>query len=81
MEEYVYEKIYSEVSYANKEILKPIETDDPVKISDITAKMNKNSQYINTYRDKFLKKGIIFSPSYGYIEFSLPRFGTFLKTK
>ena len=55
MEEYVYEKIYSEVSYANKEILKTIETDGAVKISDITAKMNKNSQYINTYRDKFLK--------------------------
>lgn len=74
-------KIYSEVSYANKEILKTIETDGAVKISDITAKMNKNSKYINTYRDKLLKEGIIFSPSYGYIEFSLPRFGTFLKTK
>ena len=61
MEEYVYEKIYSEVSYANKEILKSIEADGPVKISDITAKMNRNSQYINTYRDKLLKEGIIFT--------------------
>ena len=81
MENYVYDKIYSEVSFVNKEILKAIEVDEPVKVSDLATKLNKNSQYINAYRDKLLKEGILFSPSYGYVEFALPRFGVFLKTK
>lgn len=81
MENYVYDKIYSEVSFVNKKILKAIEVDEPVKVSDLAAKLNKNSQYINAYRDKLLKEGILFSSSYGYVEFALPRFGVFLKTK
>ena len=74
MDEFVYNKIYSEVSSTNKKILKAIAVDEPVKVSDIAAKLKKSSQYINVYRNYLLKDGILFSPTYGYVQFSMPRF-------
>ena len=58
MDEFVYNKIYSEVSSTNKKILKAIAVDEPVKVSDIDAKLKKSSQYINVYRNYLLKDGI-----------------------
>ena len=79
--EYVYEKVYFEISNKCKEILLTIKDDKPIKIEDIANKINKTTKYISVYRDILIKEGILFSPSYGYVQFLLPRFDNFLKTK
>lgn len=36
---------------------------------------------ISVYRDRFIKKGVVKSSSYGFIEFTLPRLNEFLRLK
>lgn len=79
--EFVYEKLFSERSQMTKSILKAIESDRPVKISELGKKIGKTASYLSNYRDELIKEGILYSPSYGYLQFALPRFDVFLKTK
>lgn len=77
--QFVYEKLWSELTGVEKEILKQIKTNESIKIKDLIERCNSNSSYINLYKDRLIKKGIIFSSSYGYISFSLPRFKEFVE--
>lgn len=79
--EYVYDKAYSELSETSKTILKAIKEDKPIKLSELSSLLNKSANYLSNYRDALIKKGVLFSPSYGYVQFALPKFDMFLKTK
>ena len=81
LNEFVYEKLYSERSPMAKNILKAMESDRPIKTSELSEKLDKTASYLSSYRDDLIKEGILYSPSYGYIQFALPRFDVFLKTK
>lgn len=77
--EYVYGKVYSEMSDFEKKIVKVIEDDQPVKMADLSSKLNKTTTFLSVYRNNLIKEGILYSPSYGYVSFLLPRFEFFLK--
>lgn len=77
---YVYEKIYSELSNKEKEILNCFDCDKEISLKEIAVKMNEDSKYISVYRDRLIKKGVLISRTYGMIELALPRFYDFLKT-
>jgi len=80
LSQYVYEKQWSELTNVEKEILKLFKTDGIIQTKDIVQRSNRNSSFINLYRDRLIKKGIIYSPSYGCLSFSLPRFEQFIET-
>jgi Cdc6-like AAA superfamily ATPase len=44
----------------------------PVQISDIQKKMNVSQGYIQQYRARLLETELIYSPSYGKLDFSIP---------
>jgi hypothetical protein len=48
------------------------------KVEAIRAKVGKDSANFSVYRKRLLKKGIIISPEYGYLDFALPRFREFV---
>lgn len=79
LEEYVYEKMYSELSTNDKKILKSFKNDEINSVEDllIGSKMKKN--VFSVYRDRLLKRGIIVAPEYGKLALKLPRFYEFLK--
>ena len=79
--DYVYDKVFSELSQQTKEFLMAMGSAQPVKIEDVAAKMGKTTKQISPYRDRLIKEGIIESPSHGYVSFALPRFDFFLTTK
>ena len=81
MAEYVYDKLYSELSDKEQNIVKSFNDNNPIKISDLCSKAKMDINFISVYRDRLLKKGIIFSPKYGYLEFCLPRFYEYLRNK
>ena len=81
LSEYVYEKIYFEMSEKEKEIIESIPSNEKIKVSELTSLCNINPKILSVYRDRLIKKGILFSPSYGYLEFSLPRFYEFVQSK
>jgi len=81
LQEYVYDKLWSELTANEKEILTCFDSDKPIKIKDIVLKTKKNNSYISVYRDSLIKKGVLYSPSYGELQFTLPRFKNYIDTK
>lgn len=81
MAEYVYDKVYSEASPTEQEILKAIGSDMPIKLASLALRTGKSAKFLSAYRDKLIKKGIIVSTGYGHIQFALPRFATYLLSK
>lgn len=76
-----YEKIFSELSMKEKEIVLAIDSDENVSTKAVMNKLHMNVKTFSVYRDRLIKKGIIASPNYGIIIFTLPRFREFLLLK
>lgn len=57
--EYSYQKLWSELTDKEKQILKSINSNENVKIKEIAEKNNMTSQYFNVYKDRLIKKGIL----------------------
>lgn len=76
--EYVYDKVYSELSTMEQKIVKAFQTNESVSSSDIAKRINQETKYMSVYRSRLMKEGVIFAPSYGMLQFTLPRFNEFL---
>jgi ribosomal protein L20A (L18A) len=79
LEEYVYEKLWSELSAQDKVVLRAMSESESRKVEAIRTKAGKTSGNFSVYRNRLIKKGIIISTEYGYLEFALPRFREFVK--
>ncbi len=81
MGDYVYDKVFSELSSNEQHLLLSFKTNDPVKVEDLRAASGFDSRAMSVYRDRLLKKGLLQNPKYGYLEFSFPRFAEYLRCK
>lgn len=79
LEEYVYEKMYSELSSNDKKILKAFTSDGTNNVGDLLEKSNMKKNVFSVYRDRLIKRGIIETPEYGKLSLKLPRFYEFLE--
>ena len=50
----------------------------PYLVSDIRKKSKESTAALSKQRDGLIKKGMIFSPKYGYVDFTVPLFAEFL---
>ncbi|MCQ2522056.1 MAG: ATP-binding protein [Lachnospiraceae bacterium] len=78
LEEYVYDKIYSELSELDIKVLQALCESDSGKVDELRHIAGMESNKFTVYRKRLIKKGIISNPHYGYLEFTLPRFKEFL---
>jgi len=78
LEEYVYEKIWSEVSNTDRNVLAAIAGSDTAKVQEIRESAGLTSDEFTVYRSRLMRKGIICSSGYGFVEFVLPRFREFV---
>lgn len=78
LEEYVYEKIWSELSKGDKELLVAMAKTNDTKVEAIRKTIKKASNSFSVYRNRLIKKGLIISLEYGHLEFTLPRFKEFV---
>lgn len=76
--ENVYKKIFFDMSEKDKRIVLSFKTPDPIKVSEICDKTGYSINYLSVYRDNLIKTGVVHSPSYGYLQLTLPRFEVFL---
>lgn len=76
--EYSYQKIWNDISARTKELCIAIAKSESGRIKDIREILNIENNQINPYRAKLIEKGIVNSPQYGYLEFSLPYFKDFV---
>ena len=79
LEEYSYDKIWSECSDTDKRVLTAMAGETPVKVEDIRERLQMNSSLFSVYRNRLIKKGIVTVSSYGYLEYTLPRFGEYVE--
>lgn len=74
-----YTKIYEELSDMDRKILNAMAlTDTPVPMKELAGLLKKKPNYISTYRRRLLDSGVIISPSYGYVDYSLPLFKDYI---
>ena len=77
LEEYVYSKIWAELSGKDREVIMVL-ADNISLVKDIRDKLQMKPGDFSVYRDRLIKKGIINAPEYGRIGLSLPRFAEFV---
>ena len=76
--EYVYDKIWSELSGEDRNAITAIAKLDDGKVEEIRGVLNWSSGQFSVYRDRLMKKGLIASPMYGHLELTLPRFAEYV---
>lgn len=78
LDEYVYEKIWSELSVTDRKVVYALAKTPDGKISAIREILNYDTNQFNPYRRRLIRKGIITGDDRGYIYFTLPLFEYFV---
>lgn len=79
LEEYVYAKIWSELSELDKKILTEISISGENKVKLLRERLRMKSELFSVYRERLKRKGVIDTREYGKIGLALPRFEEFVK--
>ncbi|MBR4514006.1 MAG: ATP-binding protein [Lachnospiraceae bacterium] len=79
LEEYVYEKLWFELSPKEKDIIAIISERGTVKVEEIRDTLSMTSGNMAVYRDRLIKKGLVDGSRYGYLSLKLPRFGDIIR--
>ncbi len=74
LEEYVYEKLWSELSDRDQEVMSTLATEGKMKTKELREKLDISSGEMSTYRTRLARKGIVDVSKYGTISIALPRF-------
>ncbi len=81
LEEYVYSKIWSEMSEKDKEILQVLAVSGEIKVKNLREKLGLASEQFSAYRERLKRKGVIDTRQYGMVSMALPRFEEFIKMR
>ena len=79
LEEYVYRKIWSELSANDKRLVVAISESESGRVKEVREIAHMKGNEFTPYRERLIRKGIIQSEQYGYISFTLPFFDVFVK--
>ena len=79
LREYVYEKLWLELSNNEKNILKAFVSEKDQPFSELLEKTGLKKETLSFYKDSLVKKGILDSVSWGKSSISLPRFFEFVQ--
>ena len=74
LEEYVYEKLWSELSPTDKKVSYAIAKTSDGKIIQVRENIGMTTNQFNPYRKRLIQKGIISGDEHGYVSFTLPFF-------
>jgi hypothetical protein len=81
LEEYVYSKIWSELSELDKKIMTEMAVTGETSVKILRENLDMKSELFSVYRDRLKRKGIISTAQYGHVSLILPRFEEFVKTR
>lgn len=74
LSEFVYDKIWSELSQKDRVVARGIAETGSGKIKDIREHLGMETNQFNPYRKRLIKKGILSGEMRGYVYFTLPLF-------
>ena len=73
LDDFVYKKIWSSLSDADKRIILSFDKDE-MKTKDICEKAEINQSSFSRFKERLIKKGLIDNSQHGYVSLTLPRF-------
>ena len=79
LDEYVYDKIWSELSAKETLILSAMATQGLTKVSDLKEALELKPNEFSVYRDRLIKKGILNGETRGSLRFALPFFDDYTR--
>ena len=79
LDEYVYSKIWSEMSPLDRKVARAIASIPETKVKNIRDALEMDSDQFNVYRDRLKRKWIIDTSTFGHISLCLPRFDVFVE--
>ena len=81
LEEYVYSKIWSELSENDKRVIVEMSQTGETKVTAIREGLDMTTPEFSVYRDRLKRRGLINTDTYGHISIILPRFDKFALSK
>ena len=78
LSEFVYDKIWSELSQKDRMVARGIADVEGGKIKDIREYLHMETNEFNPYRKRLIKKGILSGETRGYVYFTLPLFEEYI---
>lgn len=78
LEDYVYEKIWSELSYMDKKFLYAVARTKTGKAKEIKDSLGWTNNKYTPYRNRLIKKMILNGDDYGYLKITLPLFNEYI---
>lgn len=78
LDEYAYDKIWSELSRKDKKVLDAIVKVPSGKIREIRNLLGMSTNEFNPYRQRLIRRGIISGDERGYVKLLLPFFDTYV---
>ena len=79
LEEYVYEKIWTELSEQDRRVVAELSSQKEIKVKELRDKLDMNSSEMSVYRNRLGKRGIVDISKYGYMSLRLPRFDYYVR--
>lgn len=73
-----YNKFWKDLTSAERAFLIALEESPSRSKAEILSHYTKPRNGYSVYRERLIEKGLLYSPSYGTLEFVLPRFGEFV---
>ena len=78
LDEYVYGKIWSELSGQDRKVLAEMAGSGETKVKNIRERTGMSSGLFSVYRERLKRKGVLGTDRYGEIAFTLPRIAEFV---
>ena len=78
LEDYVYEKIWSDLSKGDRRLAYGIAKSENGKVSEVREILQMETNEFNPYRKRLIRRGIINGEERGYVHFTLPMFENFV---
>ena len=79
LEDYVYEKIWADMSANDRKLAYGIAKSKNGKVSEVREILGMETNEFNPYRKRLIRRGIINGEERGYVRFTLPMFADFVK--
>lgn len=78
LEEYVYDKIWSELSARDKQLAHAIAQSETGKVMAVRKLLDMDTNSFNPYRKRLIRKGILNGEERGVVSFTLPMFKEYI---
>jgi AAA ATPase domain len=55
--------------------------DGPIRTSDVASRLGRSASSVSVHRESLIRKGLIYSPKLGEVDFTVPHFAAFMRRR